>query len=333
MPTRLFAFSIALLCFCQPAIQASEEYDGGNAMPTAAYAASYESLMQRASTIAKQCSAVEAGSAEHKTLIQSLQTTLTEAFDLRLMMQRQEIAETRKELDTLEKKLVERETRKKEIIESKGMELLKGNDLWATLPEAEQAKDSPRFRIQPGDILAVYIEGILPYNAPGNELTPPPITTLQSGVIVTGYPLPVAQDGSIALPLIDPVKVDGMTIREAEAAVREVYIKKDILRPEKARPMMTLVPREANRAQRNGSTTWRNGVSQDWAIFVSQLITKRREMAGRYGSSHPLVKSLDNELKQVTQLLLQQQETNPLATPIRDLLDDREQSHPDSPLR
>ncbi|MEL6105533.1 MAG: polysaccharide biosynthesis/export family protein [Planctomycetota bacterium] len=311
----MFASAIALMCFCQPAIQGSEDFADGKAMPTAAYAASYESLMRRASTIAKQCSVVEAGSVEHKTLIQSLQETLAEAFDLRQAMQRHEIATTRRELDTLEKKLVEREKRKDAIIQEKATELLTGNDLWATPPGTAQTTSSPRFTIQPADILAVYIEGLLPYNAPGQELTPPPISKLNSGAIVTGYPIAVAQDGTIALPLVDPIKVGGMTIREAEEAVRQVYIKQNILRPEKARPMMTLVPREANKPGVRASNAPSDGVRMDLFDDLKRLIAKRKILEQSYDASHPLVTSIDSKIESLAELIDEYRFRKPIASP------------------
>src|SRR3954452_24700998 len=55
------------------------------------------------------------------------------------------------------------------------------------------------------------------------------------------YPLPIRQDGTISLPYVQPVKVAGLTIEEAEKAVINAYMQKEILRPEDRRILVTLM--------------------------------------------------------------------------------------------
>ncbi|WP_286177454.1 polysaccharide biosynthesis/export family protein [Stieleria mannarensis] len=105
--------------------------------------------------------------------------------------------------------------------------------------------EPPReYLIGPDDILGVYIEGVLPFNPPNAPPEPPPVnfpdaeSTLPPSI---GYPIAVQEDGSLALPLIEPLNVDGLTLDQVRDAIRDAYIDNDILRPEKARPIVTII--------------------------------------------------------------------------------------------
>jgi len=76
------------------------------------------------------------------------------------------------------------------------------------------------YRLAAGDILGVYIEGVL-----GEADKPPPVN-IPEGVNLPpsfGFPIPVRQDGRVPVPLVEPVPVDGLTISEAEKAIAKAY--------------------------------------------------------------------------------------------------------------
>lgn len=105
--------------------------------------------------------------------------------------------------------------------------------------------EPPRdYLIDSGDILGVYIEGVLPFNPPNTPPEPPPVnfpdkeSTLPPSI---GYPIAVQDDGTLALPLIEPLNVSGLTLEQVRDAIRDAYIDNDILRPEKARPIVTII--------------------------------------------------------------------------------------------
>ena len=105
--------------------------------------------------------------------------------------------------------------------------------------------EPPRdYLISADDILGVYIEGVLPFNPPNAPPEPPPVnfppqdSTLPPSI---GFPIAVQDDGTLALPLIEPLDVDGLTLDQVREAIREAYIENDILRPEKARPIVTII--------------------------------------------------------------------------------------------
>ncbi len=105
--------------------------------------------------------------------------------------------------------------------------------------------EPPReYQIDNGDILGVYIEGVLPFNPPNVTPEPPPVnfpdaaSTLPPSI---GFPIAVQEDGTLSLPLIEPLEVRGLTLDQIRDKIREAYINSDILRPEKARPIVSLI--------------------------------------------------------------------------------------------
>ncbi|MCO8123433.1 polysaccharide biosynthesis/export family protein [Stieleria sp. TO1_6] len=105
--------------------------------------------------------------------------------------------------------------------------------------------EPPReYLIGPDDILGVYIEGVLPFNPPNQPPEPPPVNFPDAESVLPpsiGYPIAVQEDGSLALPLVEPLNVDGLTLDQVRDAIRDTYIDNDILRPEKARPIVTII--------------------------------------------------------------------------------------------
>ena len=83
-----------------------------------------------------------------------------------------------------------------------------------------------QYLLEAGDVLGVYIEGVL-----GNANQPPPVRLVEQSSLppAMGYPVPVREDGTLSLPFVSPIRVTGMTIVEAERAVRQAYtVKKEI---------------------------------------------------------------------------------------------------------
>ncbi|MEM6473173.1 MAG: polysaccharide biosynthesis/export family protein, partial [Planctomycetota bacterium] len=105
--------------------------------------------------------------------------------------------------------------------------------------------EPPReYLIGPDDILGIYLEGVLPFTPPGAPPEPPPVnfpeaeSTLPPSI---GFPIPVQEDGTLALPLIEPLNVEGLTLDQVQDAIRDAYVDNDILQPDKARPIVTRI--------------------------------------------------------------------------------------------
>ena len=62
-----------------------------------------------------------------------------------------------------------------------------------------------------------------------------------------GYPVPVRPDGTIRLPLIEPLKVQGLSVTEADDAIRSIYVKNKLLPEGRDRIVVTLMyPRQVH---------------------------------------------------------------------------------------
>src|SRR5579862_5876143 len=87
-------------------------------------------------------------------------------------------------------------------------------------------------RVGPGDVLGIVIENVL-----GDRNQQPPVrlgnelgnANAQPAI---GYPILVQDDGTISVPFVPPVNVEGLTLLEVQQKLVDVYTapKKDILR-------------------------------------------------------------------------------------------------------
>ncbi len=104
-----------------------------------------------------------------------------------------------------------------------------------TIPLSLLGQERPKdYRIDAGDTLGVWIDGVL-----GEKGQQPPIQTpvhLGNADLPPsmGFPFQVQRDGTISLPWIEPLKVAGMTFKEAEEAIRRAYVPNFLT--EKGRP-------------------------------------------------------------------------------------------------
>lgn len=108
------------------------------------------------------------------------------------------------------------------------------------------------YRLAAGDVVGVWFEGIALLH---QEKQTPPIIADQRNLpperAVTpptlGLPFTVLEDGTLALPLIAPLSVAGKTLKEAEAAIRDVYVKADIIKPRTEKMILTLMRQHSTR--------------------------------------------------------------------------------------
>ncbi len=107
------------------------------------------------------------------------------------------------------------------------------------------SQQPPRqYLLDGGDILGVYIEGVLPFIPPDQPPEPPPVnfpdrdSTLPPSL---GYPTAVQEDGTIALPLIRPINVRGMTVEQVREVIRNEYLRAQILQEEGGQVLTPIV--------------------------------------------------------------------------------------------
>jgi protein involved in polysaccharide export with SLBB domain len=99
------------------------------------------------------------------------------------------------------------------------------------------------YLLGPDDILGLYVEGVL-----GKADEPPPVYYPQyrpdkpEPPPALGFPIPVREDGTIALPLVEPIQVAGLTVAQAEDEIRKTYTEvHKILVPGRDRIIVTLI--------------------------------------------------------------------------------------------
>ena len=133
-----------------------------------------------------------------------------------------------------------------------------------------RSKPVERYQLAEGDILGIFIEGVL-----GDETQVPPITNfpdLADAAPSVGFPIPVGEGGSLPLPLIDPVDVDGLTLKEARDEIVDAYtINREILQPDQQRVLVSLVqPRRAKiLVVRSDTANGRTTISGNQNLFSS----------------------------------------------------------------
>lgn len=96
----------------------------------------------------------------------------------------------------------------------------------------------PAHLIDTGDVLGIYIEGIVgkhteppPVHYPINNDTPPSF----------GLPYPVREDGTISLPMVGSVSLRGLTLVQAEEKVKQAYfVPRQLLQPDNYRVQVNL---------------------------------------------------------------------------------------------
>jgi protein involved in polysaccharide export with SLBB domain len=114
------------------------------------------------------------------------------------------------------------------------------------LDPARLSQDPPRdYLLDDGDILGIYIEGILPFVPPDRPPEPPPVNfpdaTSQLDPSL-GFPIAVINDGTIQLPNLEPIKVRGLTIDQTRDLIRKYYLDSEILRESsRLQPIVTLM--------------------------------------------------------------------------------------------
>ncbi|MCA9053950.1 MAG: polysaccharide biosynthesis/export family protein [Planctomycetaceae bacterium] len=102
----------------------------------------------------------------------------------------------------------------------------------------------PVYQLAANDVLGIYIENVL-----GGEGEAPPVHFPDTGdqPPAIGYPVPVREDGTLALPYVDPVRVEGLTLTQATEAVRRAYIAGRILQQGQDKIIVTLIRRREYR--------------------------------------------------------------------------------------
>lgn len=86
-------------------------------------------------------------------------------------------------------------------------------------------QDPPEFyAIGPGDVVGFYARNLFQND---NELPPVHYPEDSSQPPAVGVPVPVREDGTLSLPFIEPIRVEGLSLVEATELVRRAYTESD----------------------------------------------------------------------------------------------------------
>lgn len=99
--------------------------------------------------------------------------------------------------------------------------------------------DPGQYRLAPGDILGIWIEGVL-----GERGGAPPVRIPEQPGVPPGlgFPIPIGEKGTIPLPLIAPLDVNGLTVEEAQAKIIRAYtVPEKLLKEGAERVIVTLL--------------------------------------------------------------------------------------------
>lgn len=102
------------------------------------------------------------------------------------------------------------------------------------------------YMLGPGDILGIYIEGVLAGSNTNNNQQSEMLPIIQSDwadiPAAIGYPIRIRDDGTLSLPLVAPIMAEGLTIAQLEDAIRKAYVEDNkLLQPGADRIILTLM--------------------------------------------------------------------------------------------
>ncbi|MFK7819104.1 MAG: polysaccharide biosynthesis/export family protein [Planctomycetaceae bacterium] len=146
------------------------------------------------------------------------------------------------------------------------------------------------YRLDKDDVLGIYIEGILPPKSEDDVAIAPPVRFPEAGSDLSpavGFPIPIRDDGTLSLPLIDALDVRGKTLTEVEADIREAYtVTKEILQPGRDQIIVTLMEERTTRV-----IVIREDRSDELALAGGEQLSGQRELVSgtdRSGSGYVL---------------------------------------------
>jgi protein involved in polysaccharide export with SLBB domain len=102
----------------------------------------------------------------------------------------------------------------------------------------------PVYRLGPGDILGIWIEGVLgpeKQAPPIQGTTPTFIREVRPSTPGLGFPIQVSPAGTVNLPQADPIAVAGLSVEEAAGTIRAELVRQQILKADKKQLLVTVL--------------------------------------------------------------------------------------------
>jgi hypothetical protein len=132
------------------------------------------------------------------------------------------------------------------------------------------------YRLDSGDVLGIYIDGVL---GSKDEVPPVHFPTDKDLVPSIGFPISVREDGTITLPMLPPLVVQGLSLRELEDRLRQAYtVDNPVLRPGMERILVSL---HKPRVVRVLVMRQEDGNSQSRPVFQPESPSKEKRGVGK----------------------------------------------------
>jgi hypothetical protein len=139
-----------------------------------------------------------------------------------------------------------------------------------------------------GDVLGIYIENVL-----GIEGESPPVHFPEFGnqAPALGYPVPIREDGTIALPFLPPIPVAGQSLADATDSITDAYSKGEVIKKGRENIIVTLMRRREYRVQvireeaggREGVSKRGTGQTIDLVAYENDVLHALTETGGLPG--------------------------------------------------
>lgn len=107
-------------------------------------------------------------------------------------------------------------------------------------------QEEPRnYTLGPGDVVGVTVDKLLPFSKPEDVPAIPPVHYPDANSTLppsTGFPITVLEDGTISLPLVTPITVEGLTLDQVRDKIRQSYIDAGVAKQDQElTPIVTLI--------------------------------------------------------------------------------------------
>ncbi len=112
-----------------------------------------------------------------------------------------------------------------------------------------QQRPSNGHHVDEGDLLGVYVGGIMPAKVDDQSIIHPPVSMLgqyyppygRVATPATGVPIDVRSNGSVRLPLVGRLELGGQTLEKATDIVRAAYEDAGVIQKDRERVVLTLL--------------------------------------------------------------------------------------------
>lgn len=96
--------------------------------------------------------------------------------------------------------------------------------------------------IGPDDVLGIYVEGVLdvPNQLPTVYFPPQERRSIVQSPSV-GHPVMVRHDGTVLMPLVGPIDVDGLTLAQATTHIRQTYLEREMVSADRGHVTVDLI--------------------------------------------------------------------------------------------